>query len=100
MPLHFMDEVRAGLEADVKKGVLERVPMGETDKYITAIKNFPTPANISTVCSWFGLINQVPCSFMKMDHMAPFCHLLSQLLSSGMRAWKQPSRGVRRRSWS
>ena len=27
-----------------------------TDKYINAIKNFPTPTNISTVRSWFGLM--------------------------------------------
>ena len=31
VPLHFMKEVRAGLEAEVKKGVLERVPVGEAD---------------------------------------------------------------------
>ena len=39
-----------------------------TDKYITAIKNFPTPTNISTVRSWFGLINQVAYSFMKTEN--------------------------------
>ena len=49
-----------------------------TDKYIMAIQNFPTPTNITTVRSWFGLINQVVYSFMKTDHMAPFSHLLSQ----------------------
>ena len=54
-----------------------------TDKYITAIKNFPTPTNISTVRSWFGRINQVAYSFMKTDHMAPFRHLLSQLTTFG-----------------
>ena len=52
-----------------------------TDKYITAIKKFPTPTNISTVRSWFGLINQVAYSFMKTDHMALFRHLLSQSTS-------------------
>ena len=49
-----------------------------TDKYITAIKNFSTPTNISTVRSRFGLINQVAYSFMKTDHVAPFRRLLSQ----------------------
>ena len=49
-----------------------------TDNYITANKNFPTPTNISTLRSWFSLINQVAYSFMKTDHMAPFSHLLSQ----------------------
>ena len=33
MPLHFRNGVRAGLEADVKKGVLERVQMGEPDTW-------------------------------------------------------------------
>jgi hypothetical protein len=49
-----------------------------TDKYIEAIRNFPTPTNISEVRSWFGLINQVAYSFVKTEHMAPFRHLLSQ----------------------
>ena len=48
------------------------------DKCITDIKNFLKPTNIRTVRSWFGLINQVAYSFMKMDHIAPFRHLLSQ----------------------
>ena len=33
VPLHFRDEVRAGLEADVKKGILKRVPVGEADSW-------------------------------------------------------------------
>ena len=33
VPLHFMKEVRAGLESDVLKGVLERVPVGEADTW-------------------------------------------------------------------
>ena len=49
-----------------------------TDRYVEAIRNFPTPTNISEVRSWFGLINQVAYSFIKTDHMAPFRHLLSQ----------------------
>jgi hypothetical protein len=49
-----------------------------TDKYIEAIRNFPTPTNISEVRSWFGLINQVYYSFVKTGHMAPLRHLLSQ----------------------
>jgi hypothetical protein len=42
----------AGFEI-TKKGIKP------TDKYIEAIRNFPTPTNISEVRSWFGLINQV-----------------------------------------
>jgi hypothetical protein len=45
-----------------------------TDKYIEAIRNFPTPTNISEVHSWFALINQVAYSFVKTEHMAPFRH--------------------------
>jgi hypothetical protein len=33
VPLHFREEVKAGLEADVKKGALERVPVGEADTW-------------------------------------------------------------------
>ena len=33
VPLHFREEVKAGLEADVKKGILERVPVGEKDTW-------------------------------------------------------------------
>jgi hypothetical protein len=31
VPLHFREEVKADLEADVKKGVLKRVPVGEAE---------------------------------------------------------------------
>ena len=37
MSLHFRDELRAGLEAYVKKGVLERVPMGEPDTWCSCM---------------------------------------------------------------
>jgi hypothetical protein len=33
VPLHFREEVKAGLEADVKKEVLDRVPVGEADSW-------------------------------------------------------------------
>ena len=48
-----------------------------TEKYISAIKNFPTPKNISDIRSWYGLINQVAYSFIKTEYMAPFRDLLS-----------------------
>jgi hypothetical protein len=48
-----------------------------TDKYVEAIRSFPTPRNISDVRSWYYLINQVAYPFVKTDHMAPFRHLLS-----------------------
>ena len=28
-------------------------------KYLDAIRDFPRPTNISDVCSWLGLVNQV-----------------------------------------
>ena len=37
VPLHFREEVKTGLEADVKKGVLERVPVGEADTWCSRI---------------------------------------------------------------
>ena len=33
VPLHFRDEVKAGLESDVKKGILRRVPPGRADTW-------------------------------------------------------------------
>ena len=37
VPLYFRNGVRAGLEADVKKGVLKRVPMGEPDTWCSCM---------------------------------------------------------------
>lgn len=45
-------------------------------KYLDAIRNFPTPANITDVRSWFGLINQVSYAFAATEHMLPFRQLL------------------------
>lgn len=49
-----------------------------TDRYVEAIKNFPSPTCISEVRSWFGLINQVSYAFAKSDVMAPFQPLLQK----------------------
>ena len=35
VPLHFRKEVKAGLDTDVVKGVLERVPLGTPDAWCT-----------------------------------------------------------------
>ena len=48
-----------------------------TDKFIKKIMDFPTPANLTDVRSWFGLINQVSYTFAIAEHMAPFRSLLS-----------------------
>ena len=45
-------------------------------RYITAIRDFPTPTNITDVRSWFGLINQVSFAFAATDRMLPFRELL------------------------
>ena len=45
-------------------------------KYLDAIHNFPTPANTTDICSWFGLVNQVSYAFATADRMLPFRELL------------------------
>ena len=45
-------------------------------KYLDAIREFPTPANITDIRSWFGLINQVSYAFASAEHMLPFRELL------------------------
>ena len=46
-------------------------------KILDAIRNFPTPTDISGVRSWFGLVNQVSYAFAQTEAMAPFRELLS-----------------------
>ena len=45
-------------------------------KYLDAIRDFPTPANITYVRSCFGLINQVSYAFAATERMLPFRQLL------------------------
>ena len=47
------------------------------DKYLDAIRQFPTPKNISDIRSWFGLINQVSHYSQLSKIMLPFKPLLS-----------------------
>ena len=44
--------------------------------YLDAIRNFPTPCNITDVRSWFGLVNQVSYAFASAERMLPFRNLL------------------------
>ena len=44
-------------------------------KYLDAIRDFLTPANITDVRSWFGLINQVSYAFAANECILPFCQL-------------------------
>ena len=47
------------------------------EKFLNAIRDFPTPSNISGVRSWFGLVHQVAHYNQLIDMMEPFRHLLS-----------------------
>ena len=47
-----------------------------SDKFLEAIKNFPTPTDITGIRSWFGLINQVAYAHSLTDDLAPFRELL------------------------
>ena len=46
------------------------------EKYMRAIREFPTPKNITDVRSWFGLVNQVSYAFSMNERMLPFRELL------------------------
>ena len=45
-------------------------------KYFEAIRNFPTPKNITDIRSWFGLVNQVSYAASMTEKMQPFRQLL------------------------
>ena len=45
-------------------------------KFTRAIKDFPTPKNLTDVRSWFGLVNQVAYAFSMTTTMLPFRDLL------------------------
>ena len=47
-----------------------------SDKFSSAISNFPTPTNLTDVRSWFGLVNQISHAFSVADTMLPFRSLL------------------------
>lgn len=46
------------------------------EKYLQAIRDFPTPKNITDIRSWFGLVNQVSYAFSMAPRMLPFRDLL------------------------
>ena len=54
-----------------------------TAQLMNAIRDFPTPTNITGVRSWFGLVNQVAYAFAQSEVMAPFRDLLKT--KEGMR---------------
>ena len=46
-------------------------------KVLQAIKDFPTPRNVTDIRSWFGLVNQLDYAFAVADYMRPFRDLLN-----------------------
>ena len=44
---------------------------------IAAIKDFPTPKNITDDRSWFGVVNQLAWAYSNADVMQPFRDLVS-----------------------
>ena len=50
--------------------------IGPSNKFLDAIRNYPTPTNISGARGWFGLVNQGAYAFSMAPIMAPFRHLL------------------------
>ena len=47
-----------------------------TPDFLSAIKEFPVPKDITGVRSWFGLVEQCTYAFSKTSHMEAFRHLL------------------------
>ena len=45
-------------------------------RFLQAIRDFPTPSNITDIRSWFGLVNQVSYAFASAERMLPFRSLL------------------------
>ena len=56
----------------ITKDTVEPLP-----KYLDAIREFPTPKNITDIRSWFGLVNQVSHYSQLRDMMVPFRRFLS-----------------------
>ena len=52
-----------------------------SQKLFEAIKSFSTPANITDMRSWYGLVNQVSYNFASADVMLPFRKLLSPTIT-------------------
>ena len=46
------------------------------NKYLQAIREFPTPRNITDIRSWFGLVDQVSYGFSMAERLLPFRELL------------------------
>ena len=51
------------------------------EKMLAAIRDFPTPTNVTGMRSFFGLINQVSYMFASSERMQPFRELLKKTLN-------------------
>ena len=47
-----------------------------SEEFLKAIRDFPTPRDITGIRSWFGLVEQSSYAFSKTEVMLPFRHLL------------------------
>ena len=50
--------------------------MKPTEAMLNSIRNFPRPADISSIRGWFGPVEQEAYTFSKKDVMLPFRDLL------------------------
>ena len=78
-------------------------------KYLSAIRDFPTPISTTDIRSWFGLVNQVANYAQLRDIMSPFKPFLSPKCqferTSDLSAAFQPSKdaiieAIRHGVWS
>ena len=65
-------------EVDFAGFTIDKEGYKPTAKMISAIRDFPTPTNITGIRSWFGLVNQVAYAFAQSSAMAPFRELLKE----------------------
>ena len=63
-------------------------------RYFKSILNFPMPKNITDVCSWFGLLNQVSYTFSMASHMQPFRQLFKFVWSNTLNDLFEESKRV------
>ena len=72
------DKVQFGQETVQFLGFeITKTGIQPTQKYVKKIMNFPSPASLTDVRSWFGLVNQVSYAFAIADQMDPFRKLFS-----------------------
>ena len=59
----------------VEEDLLTKDAIRPAREYL-AIRNFPVPKNISSLRSFYGMIDHVNYAFLMTEHMEPFRHLL------------------------